>query len=58
MGSVLGAVSPAVVVPRMIQLMDAKYGMDKSMPQLIMAGASCDNMDKSKNQKKSKHGNK
>lgn len=44
MGSVLGAVSPAVVVPRMIQLMDAKYGTDKSIPQLIMAGASCDDI--------------
>ncbi len=44
MGSVLGAVSPAVVVPRMIQLMDAKYGTDKSIPQLILAGASCDDI--------------
>ena len=44
MGSVLGAVSPAVVVPRMVQLMDAKYGTDKSIPQLIMAGASCDDI--------------
>lgn len=44
MGAVLGAVSPAVVVPRMIQLMDAKYGTEKSIPQLIMAGASCDDV--------------
>lgn len=44
MGAVLGAVSPAVVVPRMVQLMDAKYGTDKSIPQLIMAGASCDDI--------------
>ena len=44
MGAVLGAVSPAVVVPRMVQLMDEKYGTDKSIPQLIMAGASCDDI--------------
>ena len=43
-GAVLGAVSPAVVVPRMVQLMDAKYGTDKSIPQLILAGASCDDI--------------
>ena len=42
MGAVLGAVSPAVVVPRMIQLMDSRYGTQKSIPQLVMAGASCD----------------
>lgn len=44
MGAVLAAVSPAVVVPRMIQLMDTKYGTKKSIPQLIMAGASCDDI--------------
>ena len=44
MGAVLAAVSPAVVVPRMVQLMEAKYGTDKSIPQLIMAGASCDDI--------------
>ena len=44
MGAVLGAVSPAVVVPRMVQLLDAKYGTDKSIPQLILAGASCDDI--------------
>lgn len=44
MGAVLSAVSPAVVVPRMVQLMDAKYGTDKSIPQLILAGASCDDI--------------
>ncbi len=44
MGAVLGAVSPAVVVPRMVQLMDIKYGTAKSIPQLIMAGASCDDV--------------
>ena len=41
MGAVLGAVSPAVVVPRMVQLMDSRYGTQKSIPQLVMAGASC-----------------
>ena len=44
MGAVLAAVSPAVVIPRMVQLMDTKYGTDKSIPQLIMAGASCDDI--------------
>lgn len=44
MGAVLGAVSPAVVVPRMLQLMETDYGTDKSIPQLIMAGASCDDI--------------
>ena len=44
MGSVLAAVSPAVVVPRMVQLMEAKYGTEKAIPQMIMAGASCDDI--------------
>lgn len=44
MGAVLGAVSPAVVIPRMVQLMDERYGTNKSIPQLIMAGASCDDI--------------
>lgn len=44
MGSVLAAVSPAVVVPRMVQLMETKYGTEKSIPQMIMAGASCDDI--------------
>lgn len=44
MGAVLGAVSPAIVVPRMVQLMDSKHGTDKSIPQLILAGASCDDI--------------
>ena len=44
MGAVLSAVSPAVVIPRMIQLIETKYGTDKSIPQLIMAGASCDDI--------------
>lgn len=44
MGAVLAAVSPAVVVPRMVRLMDEKYGTKKSIPQLILAGASCDDI--------------
>ena len=44
MGAVLAAVSPAVVVPRMVQLIEQKYGTEKSMPQLILAGASCDDI--------------
>lgn len=44
MGSVLAAVSPAVVVPRMVQLMEERRGTDKGIPQLIMAGASCDDI--------------
>ena len=44
MGAVLGAVSPAVVVPRMVQLMDENYGTDKQIPQLILAGASLDDV--------------
>ena len=44
MGSVLAAVSPAVVVPRMVQLMETKYGTEKAIPQMIMAGASCDDI--------------
>lgn len=44
MGAVLAAVSPAVVVPRMVQLMEGKYGTEKSIPQMIMAGASCDDI--------------
>ena len=44
MGAVLGAVSPAVVIPRMVQLMETKRGTSKSIPQLIMAGVSCDDI--------------
>ena len=44
MGAVLGAVSPAVVVPRMVQLMEEKYGTAKSIPQMILAGASLDDV--------------
>lgn len=44
MGAVLGAVSPAVVVPRMLALMEEQYGTEKSIPQMILAGASCDDI--------------
>ena len=44
MGAVLAAVSPAVVVPRMVNLMESKYGTEKAIPQMIMAGASCDDI--------------
>ena len=44
MGAVLGAVSPAVVVPRMLSLMEERYGTEKSIPQMILAGASCDDI--------------
>lgn len=44
MGAVLAAVSPAIVVPRMVRLMVQNYGTDKSIPQLILAGASCDDI--------------
>lgn len=44
MGAVLSAVSPAVVIPRMVQLMETKYGTDQRIPQMIMAGASCDDI--------------
>lgn len=44
MGSVIAAVSPAVVVPRMIKLIDEGYGKGKSIPQLILAGASVDDV--------------
>lgn len=43
-GAVLGAVSPAVVVPRMVDLMEKKYGTNKGIPQLILAGASLDDV--------------
>ena len=43
MGAVVSAVSLAVVVPKMLQLMDEGYGVEKSIPQMIMAGASVDN---------------
>ena len=44
MGAVLAAVSPAVVVPRMVQLMESGRGTDKSIPQMVLAGASCDDV--------------
>ena len=44
MGAVLGAVSPAVVVPRMVQLMEEKRGTGRGIPQMILAGASCDDI--------------
>lgn len=44
MGSVLAAVSPAVVVPRMLRIMEEGYGVKKSIPQLILAGASVDDV--------------
>lgn len=44
LGAVVAAVSPAVIVPRMINLMESGYGKDKAIPQLIMAGASVDDI--------------
>lgn len=44
MGAVLAAVSPAVVVPRMVKLIETRRGTDKQIPQMIMAGASCDDI--------------
>ena len=43
-GSVIAAVSPAVIVPRMIRMIDEGYGTNKSIPQLILAGASVDDV--------------
>lgn len=44
MGAVLGAVSPAVVMPRMVRLMEEGWGTREGIPQLILAGASCDDV--------------
>lgn len=44
LGSVLAAVSPAVIVPRMIKLIEEGYGNSKSIPQMILAGASVDDV--------------
>ena len=44
MGAVLAAVSPAVIVPRMVKLMDEGYGVKEGIPQLILAGASVDDV--------------
>ena len=42
--ALMGAVSPAVVVPKMVQLMEGGWGTRKSIPQMILAGASCDDI--------------
>lgn len=44
LGSVIAAVSPAVIVPKMLQLMDEGYGQSKGIPQMILAGASVDDV--------------
>ena len=44
MGAVLGAVSPAVIVPRMLKLMEEGWGTDKGIPQTVLAGASVDDV--------------
>lgn len=44
MGAVVGAVSPAVIVPRMIRLTEEGYGVEKGIPQLVLAGASVDDV--------------
>ncbi len=44
LGTILGAVSPAVIVPKMLQLMEQGYGRKNSIPQLILAGASVDDI--------------
>lgn len=43
-GCVLGAVSPAVIIPHMIQIMKEGYGANKSVPQMILAGSSMDDI--------------
>lgn len=44
MGAALGAVSPAIVVPKMVQLIESSYGAAKGIPQMILAGASLDDV--------------
>lgn len=44
MGTVIAAVSPAIIVPKMLHLMENKYGTEKSIPQMIMAGGSVDDV--------------
>ena len=44
LGTVIAAVSPAVIVPKMLKLMEEGYGADRSIPQMIMAGASVDDV--------------
>lgn len=43
-GTVTAAVSPAVIVPKMLRMMEEGYGVDKGIPQLILAGASVDDI--------------
>lgn len=44
LGTILAAVSPAVVVPRMLKLMKSGYGKEKRIPHVILAGASLDDV--------------
>ena len=44
LGSVLAAVSPAIVAPRMIQLLEDGYGKEHHVPEVVLAGASCDDI--------------
>lgn len=44
LAAVLAAVSPAIIVPRMIRLIDETYGVDKNIPEMILAGASVDDV--------------
>lgn len=44
LGTIVAAVSPAIVVPRMIYLLENKFGTNKSIPQLVMAGSSVDDI--------------
>lgn len=44
LGAVIGAVSPAVVVPRMVKMIEDNQGTKKSIPQMIIAGSSCDDI--------------
>ncbi len=44
LGAVIGAVSPAVIVPKMLKLSEEGYGTDKGIPQLLLAGASVDDV--------------
>ncbi len=44
MGAVVGAVSPAIIVPKMLKLMEEGYGTEKSIPQMLLAGTSIDDI--------------
>lgn len=44
LGTVIAAVSPAVIVPHMLRIMDEGYGVQKGIPQMILAGASADDV--------------